>query len=87
MGMSRKGNVSGNAAMESRNSTFELECGERFPTNAVAEEAVFDYIEVFLQSAAPSLGNRLSEPGGVRDGSTGAVSDRRGGSLRASEST
>jgi putative transposase len=45
--MSRKGNVFDNAAMESWNSTFKVECGERFATNAAAEEAVFDYIEVF----------------------------------------
>jgi transposase InsO family protein len=45
--MSRKGNVFDNAAMEAWNSTFKIECGERFETNALAEEAVFDYIEVF----------------------------------------
>ena len=45
--MSRKGNVFDNTAMESWNSTFKIECGERFPTNAAAEEAVFDDIEVF----------------------------------------
>jgi transposase InsO family protein len=45
--MSRKGNVHDNAAMESWNSTFKIECGERFVTNAVAEEEVFDFIEVF----------------------------------------
>ena len=45
--MTRKGNVHDNAALESWNSTFKIECGERFVTNAAAEEEVFDYIEVF----------------------------------------
>ena len=45
--MSRRGNVFDNAAMEAWNSTFKAECGERFATNTAAEEAVFDYIEVF----------------------------------------
>jgi transposase InsO family protein len=45
--MSRRGNVFDNAAMEAWNSTFKTECGERFATNAAAEEAVFDNIEVF----------------------------------------
>ena len=38
--------------MVSWNSTFKIECGERFPTNAAAEEAVFDYIEVFYNQQA-----------------------------------
>ncbi len=37
----------GNAAMESWNSTFKAECGERFETNEVAEAKAFDFIEVF----------------------------------------
>jgi transposase InsO family protein len=45
--MSRRGNVHDNAAMESWNSTFKFECGERFDTNVIAEEEVFDYIETF----------------------------------------
>jgi transposase InsO family protein len=45
--MSRKGNVFDNAAMESWNSTFKIECGERFESNGTAEEEVFDYIEGF----------------------------------------
>jgi len=45
--MSRRGNVFDNAAMESWNSTFKAECGERFETNVDAEEEVFDYIEGF----------------------------------------
>jgi transposase InsO family protein len=45
--MSRRGNVHDNAAMEAWNSTFKFECGERFETNAAAEEEVFDYIEGF----------------------------------------
>ncbi len=43
--MSRKGSVFDNAAMGAWNSTFKIECGERFATT-VAEEAVVDYIEV-----------------------------------------
>jgi transposase InsO family protein len=45
--MSRKGEVLDNAAMESWNSTFKFECGERFDTNEIAEAKTFDYIEVF----------------------------------------
>ncbi len=45
--MSRKGEVLDNAAMESWNSTFKAECGERFASNDVAHREVFDYIEVF----------------------------------------
>jgi len=45
--MSRRGDVLDNAAMESWNSTFKAECGERFDTNEVAEAETFDYIEVF----------------------------------------
>jgi putative transposase len=45
--MSRRGNVHDNAAMESWNSTFKFECGERFETNAAAHDKVFDYIEGF----------------------------------------
>ncbi len=45
--MSRRGEVLDNAAMESWNSTFKAECGERFETNEEAESKTFDYIEVF----------------------------------------
>jgi transposase InsO family protein len=45
--MSRRGNVHDNAAMESWNSTFKFECGERFETNEIANAETFDYIEVF----------------------------------------
>jgi putative transposase len=45
--MSRRGNVHDNAAMESWNSTFKFECGERFETHASAHDKVFDYIEGF----------------------------------------
>jgi transposase InsO family protein len=45
--MSRRGEVLDNAAMESWNSTFKFECGERFDTNEIAEATTFDYIEVF----------------------------------------
>jgi putative transposase len=44
--MSRRGNRYDNAAMESWFSTLKSELGERFQTNAAAEE-LFDYIEVF----------------------------------------
>ncbi len=45
--MSRRGEVLDNAAMESWNSTFKFECGERFDDNGIAEAKTFDYIEVF----------------------------------------
>jgi transposase InsO family protein len=45
--MSRRGNVHDNAAMESWNSTFKFECGERFETNEIASAETFEYIEVF----------------------------------------
>jgi len=45
--MSRKGEVLDNAPMEAWNSTFKVECGERFATNEDAEAKTFDYIEVF----------------------------------------
>jgi transposase InsO family protein len=45
--MSRRGEVLDNAAMEAWNSTFKMECGERFETNEIAEAKTFDYIEVF----------------------------------------
>jgi putative transposase len=44
--MSRRGEVLDNAAMESWNSTFKFECGERFDDNEIAEAKTFDYIEV-----------------------------------------
>jgi transposase InsO family protein len=45
--MSRRGNPYDNAVMESWNSTFKMECGERFLTNDLASAETFDYIEVF----------------------------------------
>ncbi len=45
--MSRRGNPYDNAVMESWNSTFKIECGERFLNNDVARNEVFDFIEVF----------------------------------------
>ena len=45
--MSRRGNPHDNAVMESWNSTFKMECGERFLNNDVARSETFDYIEVF----------------------------------------
>jgi len=45
--MSRRGNVYDNAAMESWFSTLKSELGERFESHAVANEQLFDYIEVF----------------------------------------
>jgi transposase InsO family protein len=56
--MSRKGEVLDNAAMESWNSTFKMECGERFETNEAAQTEVFDYVEVFynLQRRHSAIG-------------------------------
>jgi transposase InsO family protein len=45
--MSRRGNCYDNAAMESWNSTFKCELGERFESHEDAQAKVFDYIEVF----------------------------------------
>lgn len=45
--MSRRGNCYDNAAMESWNSTFKSELGERFEGPEDADVKVFDYIEVF----------------------------------------
>ncbi len=45
--MSRRGNPYDNAVMESWNSTFKMECGDRFLTNDLAKAETFDYIEVF----------------------------------------
>ena len=45
--MSRKGNPYDNAVMEAWNSTFKIECGERFLNHEIATHEVFDYIEVF----------------------------------------
>jgi putative transposase len=45
--MSRRGNPYDNAVMEAWNSTFKVECGERFLNNEVARNEAFDFIEVF----------------------------------------
>jgi len=45
--MSRRGNPYDNAVMEAWNSTFKIECGERFLNNEVARFETFDFIEVF----------------------------------------
>jgi transposase InsO family protein len=45
--MSRRGNPYDNAVMESWNSTFKVECGERFLNNEIARNETFDFIEVF----------------------------------------
>jgi transposase InsO family protein len=45
--MSRRGNPYDNAVMEAWNSTFKVECGERFLNNDVARDEAFDFIEVF----------------------------------------
>jgi transposase InsO family protein len=45
--MSRRGNPYDNAVMESWNSTFKIECGERFLNNEVARIEAFEFIEVF----------------------------------------
>ncbi len=41
--MSRRGNPHDNAVMESWNSTFKMECGERFLTNEVARHSALGY--------------------------------------------
>ncbi len=45
--MSRRGNPYDNAVVEAWNSTFKVECGERFLNNDVARNEAFDFIEVF----------------------------------------
>ncbi len=45
--MSRRGQVLDNATMESWNSTFKMECGERFESHEIAKDETFDYIEAF----------------------------------------
>jgi len=40
--------------MESWNSAFKFECGERFDDNEIAEAKTFDYIEVFWGSTYAS---------------------------------
>lgn len=47
--MSRKGNCYDNAAMESWNHSFKVECihGERFLTRKLAKETIFEYIEIY----------------------------------------
>ena len=45
--MSRRGNPYDDAVMEAWNSTFKIECGERFLNNEVARNEAFDFIEVF----------------------------------------
>ena len=45
--MSRRGQVLDNAAMESWNSTFKMECSERFDSQEIARDECFDYIEMF----------------------------------------
>jgi transposase InsO family protein len=50
--MSRRGNPYDNAVMEAWNSTFKVECGERFLNNEAARIETFDFIEVFYKSAS-----------------------------------
>jgi transposase InsO family protein len=45
--MRRRGQVLDNATMESWNSTFKMECGERFDSQEIAKDECFDYIETF----------------------------------------
>jgi putative transposase len=45
--MSRRGQVLDNAAMESWNSTFKMECGERFDSQEIAKDECFEYVEMF----------------------------------------
>jgi putative transposase len=48
--MSRRGNCYDNAAMESWFSTFKSELGERFDSDAIAQEQILDYIEAFYNT-------------------------------------
>ena len=45
--MSRRADCWDNATMESWNSTFKMECGERFLTHEIAKDETFEYIELF----------------------------------------
>jgi len=48
--------------MESWNSTFKFECGERFDTNEIAEAKTFDYIEVFYNRKRRHSATNVSDP-------------------------
>ena len=71
--MSRRGNCYDNAVMESFFSTVKSELGEHFESHGVAKMEVFDYIEVFLQPATPTLDAGADQSGRVR-----TVRTRRG---------
>ena len=45
--MSRKGNCWDNAVVESFFATLKVELGDRFPSRALAHDALFEYIEIF----------------------------------------
>ena len=49
--MSRKGNCWDNAVVESFFATLKVELGDRFPSRALAHDALFEYIEVFYNRA------------------------------------
>jgi transposase InsO family protein len=49
--MSRKGNCWDNAVVESFFATLKVELGERFPSRALAHDALFEYIEIFYNRA------------------------------------
>jgi hypothetical protein len=88
--MSRRGNPHDNAVMESWNSTFKMECGERFIHNDLARSETFDYIEVFYNPEAATLGPRLRQPGRVREevpGAAGSVVNLSTGSGQAQASS
>jgi len=49
--MSRKGNCWDNAVVESFFATLKVELGDRFPSRALAHDALFEYIEIFYNRA------------------------------------
>ena len=65
--MSRKGNCYDNAPMESFFGTFKTELTFHcdYPTRNEARLDIFEYIEVFLQSAAASFSAGLQKPSQV----------------------
>jgi transposase InsO family protein len=49
--MSRKGDCWDNAVVESFFATLKVELGDRFPSRALAHDALFEYIEIFYNRA------------------------------------
>ena len=82
--MSRRGEVLDNARMESRNSTFKMECGERFTTHEVARDETFEYIEVFYNQSAVTRASgtsaRRSSRSGIGSGRQSSQTVRGAGS-------